>query len=139
MRRRRYRRRNPIDTNLVLAALLLGGGALAVYFVAKKIGEAGSAAAEAVNPVSTQNIFYRGAGAVTGALTGEQNVSLGSKIADWFKSASEKQVDTMLSQPAVQAAILNTPDLSVSGGSLLHGLRPVGRWLVSTNEEGLIV
>lgn len=84
--------------------LIIGGVALALIFIASKIGGAisggfdaaketvsniaGSAAdatvtvANAVNPLNHENVFSQGANAVTQALTGDQNQTLGGWIYD---------------------------------------------------------
>jgi cell division GTPase FtsZ len=69
-----------MDYKTVLA---IGGVALVLYFVFKKEAEkAAAAAGAALNPTSPSNVFYQGASAVTGALTGQPNISLGSEVYD---------------------------------------------------------
>ena len=72
-------------------AVGLGLGLVAIvgiYLLAKKassaVGDAAAAVGTAVNPVSDQNLAYKGANAVVQAVTGDQSTSLGSKIYDWL-------------------------------------------------------
>ena len=62
----------------------------------------------ALNPASTNNVVYGGANSAVRAVTGDANATVGTKIADWFKPAAEKQVDTMLkTMPKARAASRN--------------------------------
>jgi len=68
-------------------ALALGlVGAAVVAFVAYRAAAAAPAAAAAVgraiDPTSDQNVFYRGAGAVVGVVTGSQDETLGGWLYD---------------------------------------------------------
>lgn len=66
---------------LVMAAAVVG-----LYLFAKREATAAAkAVGEAVNPVSQDNIFNRGANAVGGAVTG-RDWSVGSQLYDWFGS-----------------------------------------------------
>jgi hypothetical protein len=56
--------------------ILLGAGALAFLYLKSKAGEA----LDAVNPVNPNNVIYGGVNAVGGALSGNDDFSLGS----WF-------------------------------------------------------
>lgn len=55
---------------------------VAVYLVARKtgaaLGDAAQAVGTAVNPVSDQNLAYKGVNAVGAAVSGDQSFSLGS-------------------------------------------------------------
>jgi len=62
------------------AVIAVGGVLLLFAYLAKKQA---AAVAQSVNPVSDQNVFYKGAGAVTGAVTGSQ-LPLGTQIYDWL-------------------------------------------------------
>jgi hypothetical protein len=50
----------------------------------------------AFNPLSTKNLAYQGASKVVQAVTGDPTATVGTKIADWFKTPAEKAVDEML-------------------------------------------
>lgn len=73
-----------LDWKAVLALGLVG--AIAVYFLKKQATAAMSAVGQAINPVSSSNIAYQGASALTSAVTGS-NESLGAQIYDWFNPA----------------------------------------------------
>lgn len=67
--------------------IILTGGALVfgVFLVLRSdVKKAAVAAAEAINPVSNQNVIYKGVSGVVGAVTGDSSTSLGSKIYDWL-------------------------------------------------------
>lgn len=81
---------------LVLLGVVLGG--LVLWRASRVASDAAGQAWEGikdgaatvggwVNPVSDQNLAYQGVNAVGGALTGEQNWSLGGAVYDWFNSA----------------------------------------------------
>ena len=57
-------------------------GGVAAYLLKEGIGNAVVRAGDAVNPVNPDNIFYGGVNAVGGALSGDDNFSLGSWIFD---------------------------------------------------------
>lgn len=59
---------------VILAAVAAG----VVYYGQKKAKKV----AQAVNPVSDQNVFYQGTNAVGAAVTGEENFNLGYWIYD---------------------------------------------------------
>jgi hypothetical protein len=68
----------PAPAWYVLGALVAGAYAL-------KLARAGAAAlGGAVNPTSDKNVFYSGANAVTRAVTGDDEATLGTKLADFF-------------------------------------------------------
>ena len=58
-------------------------GIVSAYLIKKQAAAALPAAGTAINPVSPENIFYKGTSAVTGAVTGQQ-VPLGTQIYDWL-------------------------------------------------------
>jgi len=61
-------------------------GLIAAYLLKKQAVAAVTTAAQAINPVSPENIFYQGTSAVTSAITkpGEPTVPLGVQIYDWL-------------------------------------------------------
>ena len=70
-----------IDHKTIIALAVV---AFAVYYYGKKeVAQAAATVGRAVNPVSNENIFYKFAGSVTGALTGS-NQPLGTQIYDYF-------------------------------------------------------
>src|SRR5262245_39147956 len=78
-----------VDVNWKTVAAV-GGVVLLVYYLARKtvtdvagaVGEGAAAVGRAVNPVSDQNLIYRGIGAVGGAVSGDSSWSLGGAIYD---------------------------------------------------------
>ena len=61
----------------------IGGVVLVFAYLAKRqVVEASQALAEAVNPVSSENVFYSGASKITKALTGNQNKTFGTWLYD---------------------------------------------------------
>jgi type IV secretory pathway TraG/TraD family ATPase VirD4 len=81
----------------VLAIVIVGAGAAVAYLLWSNRERLKTA----FDPTSAQNIAYTGTSKIIQAVTGEKNVTLGSKIADWFKSDAEKAVETMLSTGTV--------------------------------------
>lgn len=79
---------NILNTKAGAYAALVVVGAFVVYFLGRRVvadvGQAAAAVGEAVNPVSDQNIFYRGVNAVGEAITGAKDFSLGTAIYDWL-------------------------------------------------------
>lgn len=86
--------------------IIVGGAVL--YFISSRIfkgageaiGNVAKSVGTAINPVSDQNLAYRGVGAVGAAVTGDQYWTLGGAIYDLFHtddaSAPSKQVKTTL-------------------------------------------
>lgn len=79
-----------IDHKVILAA---GVVAVVAYFILRndvlKVKNAAvdtiKSAGEAINPVSEQNIFYRGAGAIVDGVSSDgQKKPLGIRIYDWI-------------------------------------------------------
>lgn len=68
------------------AVLLIGGAAVAAVAIWKARAAAG-AVAEAVNPLSDQNLAYRGASAVVEAVTGRKGETLGTALHKAFNPA----------------------------------------------------
>lgn len=60
--------------------VLYGGLAVGAYFLLRF---AAPKVLEAINPLSTENIFYKGASAVTSAITG-QDSPLGIQLWEWW-------------------------------------------------------
>ena len=74
--------------------ILIGVGAAAVlalvgYLAARKAGQTLAANANLINPLSTDNLVYRGAGAVLQAFTGRQEETLGT----WFYGMTHSEID----------------------------------------------
>lgn len=69
-----------VDHKLVIA----GTGAIILLYVLGKreASKTAIAVGEAVNPVSDQNVFYRGVNAVGATLTSDENFNLGGWIYD---------------------------------------------------------
>ena len=63
--------------------IIIGAGALTAWYLKKKAIEIVGQVVDAVNPVSTENIFYKGAAELTGVFTGS-NEPLGLQIYDWM-------------------------------------------------------
>lgn len=103
----RRRKRNP-EPNTWLMLGLIAAGVIGAYFLAKKIGAAAGAVGTAINPLSTGNLAYRGAGALTQAITGNRVDSFGTAIANLFPSKAEQAVNVML-KPAPIVGITGTP------------------------------
>src|SRR6266404_2280568 len=91
--KKRGRKRNPVTAGGVITLAVLGAAALAAYLLYSNRDKLKTA----FDPTSTQNIFYRFFGAATRVATGDPTASVGTKIADVFKSDAEKAVDAMLS------------------------------------------
>lgn len=72
-----------LTTYLVLGVV----AATALYFVSKKLKDAAAAVGAAVNPLSDQNLAYRGVNAVGASVSGDNNFSLGGWIYDWVHPA----------------------------------------------------
>jgi hypothetical protein len=64
-------------------------GLIVLAYLGKKTADAAKAVGQAVNPVSDQNIFYSGTNAIGGALTGDQNFSLGVWVYDALHPAPD--------------------------------------------------
>ncbi len=68
--------------------VLLGGVGIAVFFLVKRfgaqIGQAVGDAAQAINPINADNVFARGADAVTSTLA-DTDTSIGSLLFDWVQ------------------------------------------------------
>lgn len=60
--------------------MLIGAGVLGVWYLKKSAGDA----LNAVNPTNNDNIFYSGVNSVGGALSDDDNFSLGSWVYDVF-------------------------------------------------------
>lgn len=101
-----------LNSKVVTYSVLLLVGATAVYLVARKLGQsAGDLAAKvgnAVNPVSDQNLAYRGVNAVGSAVTGTKDFSLGSYLYDIFHPNDGQQLVTASDPDSRNVARLNT-------------------------------
>lgn len=84
--------------------ILAAGVALALYWLGQKaIGAAGAAAGaigSAINPVNPGNVFYTGASAVSGLITGSKDSSLGSDFYDWINPGVDGGVTAPTPLPA---------------------------------------
>ena len=85
---------NLLNTKAATYAAVAAVGAVALYFVGKKLLNAApgaiGTAAQAVNPVNPNNIFYAGTNAVGGAVSGSgPDWSLGS----WFYDLTHDDYD----------------------------------------------
>jgi len=68
-------------------AVLGAVGALAAYALRKQAAVAAEQAATALNPVSSQNIFYRGSSGLVNVLSNDaQELPLGVRLYDWIHS-----------------------------------------------------
>ena len=74
-----------LDYKTVLAiGAVLGIGA---YLARRQVVQTAQAVGSAINPVSSENIFYKGASAVTNAIANDtQEVPLGTRIYDFFNT-----------------------------------------------------
>ncbi len=68
---------------LLFAGVLVSVGVAVLYLYAKR-----AAIGAAVNPLAGTNLAYRGAGALTSAITGDTVNSLGTKLAEWFSPSA---------------------------------------------------
>jgi hypothetical protein len=67
---------------IVAIGAVIGVGA---YLAKKQVTAAAEAVGTAVNPVSSENIFYKAASSVADALSEDQQpMPLGSRIYNWF-------------------------------------------------------
>lgn len=68
------------------AVLAVGAVALvAVYLARRQVIEVAKNVGAAVNPVSRENVFYKGTNAVVNALAGDgEDASLGTRLYDWI-------------------------------------------------------
>lgn len=70
-----------LDWKTVVAIGIVG--IVAAYLIKKQAAAAVSAVGTAINPISPENVAYKGTSAVTSAITG-QDVPLGVQIFDWL-------------------------------------------------------
>jgi len=106
--KRKYRRhKNPVSFtgSGILSLAILAAGSIVLYLIYKNRAKL----ATAFDPTSTENIFYKAAGSVTQAVTGDTQASFGTKIADIFKSDAEKAADVMLAPMTDYPKIINAP------------------------------
>lgn len=75
-----------------LAVLLVGG--VVYYFGKKEIAKGAAAAGNAVNPVSDQNVFYKGVNAVGTVLSGDPEFTLGGWVYDVLHPTASGQPTT---------------------------------------------
>jgi hypothetical protein len=103
------------------------GVGLAVVIVLGYLGKKSLAAAqsvgEAVNPVSPNNIFYRGANAVGGAVSGDSSFSLGG----WIYSATHPDPTALPDNPqAKRPAATTAITMTGMAGTPLAGVTGAG-------------
>lgn len=91
--RKNARKRNPITAGGVATLAVLGAAAFVAYLLYSNRDKLKAM----FDPTAATNIFYRLTNKVTQTVTGDPNASLGTKIADVYKSDAEKAVDAMLS------------------------------------------
>lgn len=93
---------NALDSKAVAYGMVAIIGIVAVYYIVKKlgsaavsaVGSAASAVGTAVNPVSDQNLAYRGVNAVGASVSGDSSFSLGSWIYDLVHPAYDPNAVT---------------------------------------------
>ena len=66
--------------------MLLGAGLVVTWYMKSKAAETLSAVADAVNPVSRENIAYTGVNSVGAVLADDPHFTLGGFIYDWTHS-----------------------------------------------------
>lgn len=121
--------KNVLNSKAAMVGVGVAVAALAIYFIAKKsAGAAGDAFGkfgEAINPINRENVFYTSVNAVGGAVTGDQDFSLGSRIYDavdtvsgWFGMSD---ADKMRRAEEAARQTLNQDE----------------RWLKMDNAEGI--
>lgn len=64
--------------------ILLGVGALGLWYLKNKAVEVAGDVAQAVNPVNYDNVFHSGANALGEALTGDEHFTVGGWWYDWW-------------------------------------------------------
>jgi hypothetical protein len=134
-----------------LAYLLIVGVVVAavgylVYKLVTKGPDAAKAALGAINPNSPDNVFYKGANAVTGTITGDPNTSLGSKIYDavdtvkgWFGFGDPK-VDAPTPKSAPSGVPSGSVNQQLGSNALSINIAPLDtRLLTPINQPTGIV
>jgi hypothetical protein len=107
--KKRTRRRNPtfaITGGSVLTGALVIAAAVAGVMLYRNRAEILAWGKTALNPASTDNLAYKGATAITQAVTGNKVDSFGTWLANVFKPSAEKEVDAMLA-PVPGADLVN--------------------------------
>jgi hypothetical protein len=93
--------------------LAIGAGVAVVGVILYKgVPAAAKAVGAAVDPTSDKNVFYRGANAVVGAVTGDKDATVGTKLWDVFNRDVDKQISDMLKGTAPQASYDETDRLA---------------------------
>lgn len=94
------------------ATILWGlAGVAGAYFLGKyivkdataEVGAAASKVGNAINPVSDENIFYRGVNSVGAAISGNENFNLGSWTYDILHQDEVKRLEAMSGPVIIEA------------------------------------
>lgn len=81
----------------VIIGVALGVAVLGIaWYLKRRAGDVGAA----INPLSRDNVFYQGASSTAQALSGQEHVSFGTLIYEFFNGDKERQMMTELLSPS---------------------------------------
>lgn len=116
-------------TGVLAVAAVAAIGGLYLYN-RKALSAAASAAVDAVNPASSNNIVNRGVSAVGAAFTGDGDWSLGGQLAEWFSPEVAAANESMRPRylPPVDGAIMDANDARATRGTGAGTSGVTGGW-----------
>lgn len=114
---------NAIDFRGIAYLAALGLGAAIVYQVVRQGKAAGQAVVDvarqvvdSINPASPDNVFAKTADAVTQAVTGEKDVTLGTKLAEWL-NPDVRRADAAMNAPPAPRVVYPGLDAELRAGA----------------------
>lgn len=120
-----------LNTDAAKWAAVAAVAAVALYFIGRKVAGAipgaASAVGQAINPVNPDNIFAGSVNAVGGALSGQDDWSLGS----WVYDVTHEEYD-----PNAPAQAARRADTAAQGREAgFHDSWSLGSWLYDLTHE----